>query len=118
MLPPCRLNERSQSIITNLHRNFKGHPQFMHLTVTLNSELTTTGCMSIEVSNNGRPVNLFMFCPNWIGDIGSAAIFGSNLNGHYSTISKSHNFFGLPVTDISMDNSGLSNFVDIQIGKY
>lgn len=118
MFPPCRLNERSQSIVTNLHRNFKNHPRFLHLTITLNSELFSTGCMSIEVSNNGRPINLFMFCPDGRGNIGSVAIYGSNLNGHYSTIYKSRNIFGLPVTEISMDDSGISEFVDIQIGKY
>lgn len=74
--------------------------------------------MSIEVSNNGRPINLFMFCPDGRGNIGSVAIYGSNLNGHYSTIYKSRNIFGLPVTEISMDDSGISEFVDIQIGKY
>lgn len=118
MLPPCRLNDRSQSIITNIYRNIKGHPKFTHLTVRLSSELTTTGCMSIEVSNNGQPINLFMFCPNWMGNIDSVAIYGSNLNRHYSTISKTLNVFGLPVIGIDMDNSGMSDFVDVQIGKY
>lgn len=74
--------------------------------------------MSIEVSNDGQPVNLFMFFPDGKGNIGSVAIYGSNLNRHYSTISKTLNVFGLPVIGIDMDNSGMSDFVDVQIGKY
>lgn len=117
MIPPCRLNERSQSIVTNLHRNIKASPSFQHLIVALKSDLLSTGCMSIEISNQGQPVNLFMFCPDGIGDIGSVAIYGNHLKEHYATISKSRNIFGLPVTGISMDG-GWSDFVDIQIGRY
>ena len=73
--------------------------------------------MAIEISNQGQSVNLFMFCPDGAGDIGSVAIYGNRLKEHYTTISKSRNIFGLPVTEISMDG-GWSDFVDIQIGKY
>ena len=117
MFPPCRLNERSQAIVTNLHRNIQTSPAFQHLSVNLKSELLSTGCMSKEISNQGQPVNLFMFCPDGAGDIGSVAIYGNRLKEHYATISKSRNIFGLPVTEISMDG-GLSDFVDIQIGNY
>ena len=117
MFPPCRLNERSQAIVTNLHHNIQTSPAFQHLSVNLKSELLSTGCMSIEISNQGQPVNLFMFCPDGAGDIGSVAIYGNRLKEHYATISKSRNIFGLPVTEISMDGV-LSDFVDIQIGNY
>ena len=56
MFPPCRLNERSQAIVTNLHRNIQTSPAFQHLSVNLKSELLSTGCMSIEISNQGQPV--------------------------------------------------------------
>lgn len=82
MFPPCRLNERSQAIVTNLHRNIQTSPAFQHLSVNLKSELLSTGCMSIEISNQGQPVNLFMFCPDGAGDIGSVAIYGNRLKEH------------------------------------
>lgn len=118
MFPPFSLNQRSQAIVANLHHNIKISPSFQHLTVNLKSELHRTGCISIEITNGSHPVNLFMFCPDQKGDIGSVAIYGNRLKEHYLTISKSRNIFGLPVTGIEMDDSGLSDFVDIQIGKY
>lgn len=61
MFPPCRLNERSQAIVTNLHRNIKASPAFQHLTVNLKSELLSSGCMAIEISNQGQPVNRWLY---------------------------------------------------------
>ena len=58
---------------------------------------------------------MFMFCPKSNGDIGSIAIYGNDLRGHFNTISASKNIFGFRVADISIDDYG---YVDVIIESY
>ena len=118
MFPPCRLNQRSQDIISNIHRTINNHPSYAQYTVELiSAELWSTGCMSIQISKLGRSINMFMFCPNADGNVDSIAIYGNDLKGHFNTISASRNIFGFRVSNSTMD-SGYSDFVDVEVAPY
>ena len=74
------------------------------------------GCHAIEITNNGRLVNLYLFYPDGdrSGKIGSIALYGIHLQAHYETMRSSMKIFGMSITDISFD-SGIETFLDIYI---
>ena len=111
------LNQKSRQMIDNVYRGFKtNYPQYV-------VEKVGTGNIQVDgvflnVYSNEALVNSYLFSPGINGEIESIAIYGQALQGHYNTISRSRNVFGLPVDDISIDNAGLSPYVDIIIGRY
>ena len=111
------LNQKSRQMIDNVYCGIKAnYPQYV-------VEKVGTGNIQVDgvflnVYSNGTLVNSYLFSPGISGEIESIAIYGQALQGHYNTISRSRNIFGLPVDDISIDNGGLSPYVDITIGQY
>ena len=66
--------------------------------------------------NIGQVINLFLFYPQYggSGKIGSIALYGANLQGHYNAMRSSMTAFGMPISDIQFD-SGIETFLDITL---
>lgn len=73
--------------------------------------------MALEISKSGQLVNLWLFFPGIDGQIESIACYGNYLTGHYRAISNSMSVFGMPVSDVSIEN-GASPYVDIILDSY
>lgn len=120
MFAPCHLNQESQNCVRKIYERLRLSPFYKNpiFKIELNAaQLLSTGCISIIISHNGRTINMFMFCPDAKGKIGSIAIYGDGLKTLYKSISISRNLFGLPVSDIDMD-CGYEEFIDVEIGQY
>ena len=113
-----KINERGAQIISNIYINLKKAPNYQSYYINF-SECIDFGGYLIELTKNLQPVNMFLFFPKEdnSGNIGSIAIYGKFLEGHYKSIKNSMKIFGLPVIDIEI-NSGESDYIDIQIGDY
>ena len=72
------------------------------------------GVQALEVSKNGQSVNLFLFYPDPNGKIGSIALYGTNLQGHYNAMRRTMMVFGMPISEINMEY-GQSEYVDIYL---
>ena len=108
------LNQDSQQRIRNIENGFRNHPAYAAYDIRNYCYNLNEGVQALEVSKNGRFVNLFLFFPDLSGKIESIAVYGSNLQGHYNAMRRSMMAFGMRITDISME-SGASDFLDIQI---
>ena len=108
------LNQDSQQRIRNIENGFRNHPTFTGYDIRNYRYSLEEGVQALEVSKNGRFVNLFLFFPDFDGKIESIAVYGSNLQGHYNAMRSSMMAFGMRITDISME-SGASDFIDIEI---
>lgn len=110
------LNQDSLMRIQNIVNGFRNHP--VYSTYQIKSYLydMRAGCHAIEITSNGRLVNLYLFYPdgNRSGKIGSIALYGIHLQAHYETMRSSMKIFGMSITDISFD-SGIETFLDIYI---
>ncbi len=112
------LNQQSMRLIDNIYNAMKrAYPQYkIEKYENGNWQLRT---VFIDVTHrDGTVVNKYLFCPSPSGSIASISIYGIQLQGHFNTISKSRNIFGLPVEDIAIDKEGISDFVDITLGNY
>lgn len=110
-------NQRSEEIINNILRGFQvNYPQFKSSKRTAGNFQIHSRVIDVYTKEN-RLINEYHFYPDTAGNIDSIAIYGTHLQEHLSTISRSRLVFGLPVDDICID-SGFAEFVDIQIAEY
>lgn len=108
------LNQDSQQRIRNIENGFRNYPAYAAYEIKNYRYDLQNGVQALEISKNGRVVNLFLFFPDFDGKIESIAVYGSNLQRHYNAMRRSMMAFGMRITDISME-SGASNFIDIEI---
>lgn len=110
------LNRDSLQRIQNIANGFRNFPAYAAYRINSYTYDAMAGIHALEITRDGRPVNLFLFYPNTNGDgkIGSIAIYGAGLQGHYNAMRSSMIAFGMPISDISME-SGMEPFVDIYL---
>lgn len=110
------LNQDSLQRIQNIAIGFRNFPAYAAYQIRSYVYDFRAGVHALEVTRNGQMVNLFLFYPDTCGNgkIGSIALYGSNLQGHYNAMSSSMMAFGMPISDISFD-SGVETFLDIYL---
>lgn len=110
------LNQDSLQRIKNIENGFRNFPAYSTYQIKSYLYDMKVGCHALEITRNGQTVNLFLFYPdvNRSGKIGSIALYGANLQGHYNAMRSSMTAFGMPISDISFD-SGVETFLDISI---
>ena len=110
------LNQDSMSRIKNIETILRDYPPFSSYQIKSYLYDMRAGCHAIEITSNGRLVNLYLFYPDGdrSGKIGSIALYGIHLQAHYETMRSSMKIFGMSITDISFD-SGIETFLDIYI---
>lgn len=77
------------------------------------------GTQAIELSEDGNTRNLILLFPipsgiPGAGKIQSAAIYGSSLMTAYQNLKSRGSFFGIPISDISLE-SGNEKYIDIYL---
>lgn len=105
------LSSESEQLIRNIMNGFKMHPMYAKYDIKMGTFFGQTG---LDITLNGRTVNLFLFYADVNGKIDSFAIYGSNLEGHYKAMKSSMKAFDLPIREISME-SGKEPFVDVYL---
>ena len=110
------LNHDSMERIQNIEAGFRNYPPFFSYQIKSYLYDTSAGCHAIEITSNGRLINLYLFYPdiNGSGKIGSVALYGIHLQSHYNTMCSSMKIFGMPISEISFD-SGIETFLDITL---
>ena len=111
------LNQRSLTMVRTVMNNFRNHPSYREFSISIN-EHDIEGSASITITKYGQNVNRFYFYPSSSGSIASIAIYGAELNGHFSSIRNSMNIFGLQVDEIEMVTNSASPFVDVYLKDY
>lgn len=111
-----RLNQDSLQRIQNIANGFKNYPAFSLYEINSYVYDIRAGVHALEVSKNGQTINLWLFYPSESGNgkIGSIAVYGSYLQGHYNSMCSSMMAFGMPISDISIE-SGNETFIDIYL---
>lgn len=112
------LNSDSMWRINNIVTGFKHHPMYASYGIKSYVYNARAGVHAIEVSKDGRFINLWLFYPGTDGEINSIAVYGANLRGHLNAIRSSMTVFSMPVESAEMDYSGLSDFIDIYLKPY
>ena len=112
------LNRQSQQMIQNIANGFKSHPMYQGYDISTFAYDMQTGGVMMDVEKNGVVKKKFLFMPNERGDIYNIAIYGQSLDSECQAIRNSGLCFGLPVEEVSIDNEGMSRFVDVYIGDY
>ena len=110
------LNQDSLQRIQNIANGFRNYPAFSAYNIRSYVYDFSVGVHALEVSKNGQIVNLWLFYPNESGNgkIGSIAVYGSNLQGHYNAMRSSMSAFGMRISDISFE-SGIETFLDVYL---
>lgn len=110
------LNQDSLARIQNIVNGFRNYPAYSAYQIKSYLYDMHAGCHAIEISRNGQVINLFLFYPEYggSGKIGSIALYGANLQGHYNAMRSSMTAFGMPISDIQFD-SGIETFLDITL---
>ncbi len=110
------LNQDSLARIQNIVNGFRNYPAYSTYQIKSYLYDMHAGCHAIEISRNGQVINLFLFYPQYggSGKIGSIALYGANLQGHYNAMRSSMTAFGMPISDIQFD-SGIETFLDITL---
>ena len=110
------LNQDSLQRIQNIATGFRNFPAYSAYQIQSYVYDFRAGVHALEITRNGQPVNLFIFYPDVSGNgkIGSIALYGANLQGHYNAMRSSMMAFGMPISDISFD-SGNEPFLDIYL---
>jgi hypothetical protein len=110
------LNQDSLARIQNIVNGFRNYPAYSAYQIKSYLYDMRAGCHAIEISRNGQVINLFLFYPQYggSGKIGSIALYGANLQGHYNAMRSSMTAFGMPISDIQFD-SGIETFLDITL---
>jgi hypothetical protein len=108
------LNEQSLRLVMNIYNNMSNHYHQYDIFINKND---ISGSVSIEVLNQGSPVNKYFFYPDGVfGRIESIAIYGVALQSHYETISRTQNIFGFKIKGIALiTHNTMSPFVDIHL---
>lgn len=106
----------SQQRIQNIANGFRAIPAYSSYQLRTYVYDPLGGVYAIEISRYGNIVNLFLFFPDntHTGKIGSIALYGANLQGHYNAMKSSMMCFGMPISDISFE-SGMENYLDITL---
>lgn len=112
------LNQDSLWRINNMVISFLKHPLYASYSIKKYVYDAEVGVHALEVSKNGKSINLFLFYPTLEGNIGSVAIYGLCLEGHLNAILSSMTAFGMPVDRAYIDRSGKSDFVDVYFLPY
>ena len=110
------LNQDSLARIQNIVNGFRNYPAYSAYQIKSYLYDMRAGCHAIEISRNGQVINLFLFYPQYggSGKIGSIALYGANLQGHYNAMRSSMTAFGMPISDIQFV-SGIETFLDITL---
>lgn len=110
------LNQDSLVRIQSIVNGFRNHPAYSTYQIKSYPYDLHAGVHAVEISRNGQAINLFLFYPDirGIGKIGSIALYGANLQGHYNAMRSSMMAFGMPISDIAFD-SGMETFLDITL---
>ena len=108
------LNQDSQQRIRNIENGFRNFPAYSAYNIRNYCYNLQDGVQALEISKNGRMVNLFLFFPDMYGKIESIALYGSNLQGHYNAMRRSMTAFGMRITSIDIE-SGQSDYLDIYL---
>lgn len=108
------LNKDSLQKIGNIVDGFRNYPAYAAYQIESYTYDWCAGVHALEISRDGRMVNLFLFYPDPNGKIESFAIYGTNLRGHYNAMRSSMMAFGMHITSIEME-SGASDYVDVYI---
>lgn len=108
------LNSDSQQRIRNIENGFRNYPAYSSYSIRNYCYDMRAGVQALEVSKNGQSVNLFLFYPDPNGKIGSIALYGTNLQGHYNAMRRTMMVFGMPISEINMEY-GQSEYVDIYL---
>lgn len=98
--------DKLKSISQNIRNSFKQYEVIFSEGI---------GKCFIQLNSNGRPVNRFDFYANQSGNLGSVAVYGSELKNLKDTIQQSKIFFGLKVIDCVIDIGGFEPFLDITL---
>ena len=110
------LNQDSKQRIQNIANGFRNFPAYSAYSIESYVYDAMAGVHALEITRGGRKVNLFLFYPDYSGNgkIGSIAVYGSNLQGHYNAMKSSMMALGMPISSISID-SGIETFLDIEL---
>ena len=110
------LNQDSLARIQNIVNGFRNYPAYSAYQIKSYLYDMRAGCHALEITRNGQPINLFLFYPDVSGSgkIGSIALYGANLQGHYNAMRASMMAFGMPISNIEFD-SGIETFLDITL---
>lgn len=110
------LNQDSLTRIQNIANGFRNYPAYSAYQIKSYLYDMHSGAYALEISRNGQKINLFLFYPEFggSGKIGSIALYGANLQGHYNAMCSSMTAFGMPISDIQFD-SGIETFLDITL---
>ena len=108
------LNRDSMQRIRNIENGFRNIPAYASYEIKNFSYDAHAGIQALEVSKNGRSINLFLFFPDQNGKIESIALYGSNLQSHYNAMRRSMMAFGMKISSISVE-SGQEDFLDIYL---
>lgn len=108
------LNQDSMWRINNIAQGFRNYPAFADYDIKSYVYDLWNGAHALEITRDGKLVNLWLFFPGNSGKIDSIACYGANLQGHYNAMKSSMMAFGMPISDISFD-SGYEKFIDIHL---
>ena len=110
------LNQDSKQRIENIANGFRNYPAYTSYEIKSYVYDYRGGIHALEITRYGNPVNLFLFYPDESGNgkIGSIAVYGAQLQGHYNAMKSSMMAFGMRITSISMEY-GNEPFLDIFI---
>lgn len=110
------LNADSQQRIKNIEFGFRNYPAYSAYSIRNYCYDARAGIQALEVTKNGQSVNLFLFYPDASGNgkIGSIALYGAGLQGHYNAMRRSMMAFSMPISEINMEY-GQSDYLDIYL---
>lgn len=108
------LNQDSMWRIKNIEQGFRNYPAFADYAIKSYVYDLWNGAHALEITRDGRFVNLWLFFPDITGKIESIACYGANLQGHYNAMRSSMMAFGMPIREISIE-SGHEAFLDIYL---
>ena len=102
--------------IRNIENGFRSYPAYAAYSISNYCYDVRGGIQALEISIDGGTINLFLFYPDTSGNgkIGSIAVYGDYLQGHYNAMRKSMMAFGMPISNISMEY-GQSEYLDIYL---
>lgn len=112
-----KLNSNSKKMVQNIVNGFKNYPPYKEYEINSYCYNWRMGVHALSITQNGIIINLWLFYPGINGEIGSIAVYGAGLNGHFNAIRNTMTVFRLPVENITMD-CGMEEFLDITIAPY
>ena len=111
-------NEQSLQLIDNICNQFRTHPAYQDYEIDTYIYDLRLGSVMLDVEKEGVIKHKYLFMPNDKGDIFNIAIYQRSIDHEFQSIKNSRLCFGLPVKDVSIDDEGLSRFIDVYIGDY